>query len=243
LTLLHQMTCEWRETKRKHEKQRRRLAVLAVFVFLVMVQVAPAAAAPQSWPNGPWVVTQQEQSLEAIRDYPQLTATWENIVKSSQGAAILAYAPHPAKGSGRLVPYVAIGSGLRKMIVIARQHGDEAISSNGMISLIRALSSSAKEAKFIRNELTVYIVPRVNIDGFDATPTGEPWCYNVDPNVCPPSPAPCTVPFYSRGRGYDINRYHPYLTDYPNRLASIFSPAYLSPSFPRASVGNDGLGL
>ncbi|MCK7503736.1 MAG: hypothetical protein MZV70_06200 [Desulfobacterales bacterium] len=50
-----------------------------------------------------------------------------------------------------------------------------------MISLIRALSSSAKEAKFIRDELTVIVMPRVNIDGFDATPTGEPWRYNVDP--------------------------------------------------------------
>ena len=100
------------------------------------------------------------------------------------------------------------------MIVVAQQHGNEAISSNGMISLIRALSSNAKEAKYIRSELTVYIVPRVNIDGFDATPTGEPWRYNVDPNVCPPAPEPCP-PFSSRNRGYDINRYHPYLTAYP----------------------------
>jgi predicted deacylase len=144
-----------------------------------------------------------------------LLATLENIVKSSQGASLLAYLPYPAKGSDRLVPYVKIGDGPRKMIVVAQQHGDEAISSNGMISLIRALSSSAKEAKFIRDELTLYIVPRVNIDGFDATPTGEPWRYNVDPNVCPSPPDPCSIPYYSRGRGYDINRYHSYLTDYP----------------------------
>jgi len=199
-------------------KQHRKMGYIAVLVFVgivaVILQVAPAAAAPQSWPNGPWVVPQQKESLEAIRDYDQLVTTLENIVKSSQEASTLDYAPYPAKGSDRPVPYVIIGNGPRKMIVIAQQHGDEAISSNGMISLIRALSSSAKEAKFIRDELTLYIVPRVNIDGFDATPTGEPWRYNVDPNVCPPAPAPCP-PFSSRNRGYDINRYHPYLTDYP----------------------------
>ena len=172
----------------KPERKMRLLAVVAVLGLLAILQVAPAAAAPQSWPNGPWVVPQQEDSLSAIRDYPQLVATLENIVKSSQGASVLAYVPYPAKGSGRLVPYVTIGNGPRKMIVVAQQHGDEAISSNGMISLIRALSSSAKEAKFIRDELTLYIVPRVNIDGFDATPTGVPWRYNVDPNVCPPAP-------------------------------------------------------
>src|SRR5512139_2268051 len=195
----------------EQKRKMRLLAVVAVFGLLAMVQVAPAVAAPQSWPNGPWEVPQQNDSLSAIRDYPQLVATLENIVKSSQGASALDYAPYPAKGSGRLVPYVKIGNGLRKMIVIAQQHGNEWITSNGMVSAIRALSSNAKEARFIRDELTVFIMPRVNIDGFDATPTGEPWRYNVDP-FCTVSPCP---PYYGRGQGYDINRYHSYLTDYP----------------------------
>ncbi len=200
----------------KPRPKTKHLAMLvAACLTVAILQVPLAAGAPLSWPNGPWVVPQQEESLAAIRDYPQLIATLENIVQSSQGAALLANAPYPAKGSGRDVPYVTIGNGPRKMIVIAQQHGDEFITSNGMISLIRALSSSAKEARFIRGELTLYIVPRVNIDGFDATPTGEPWRYNVDPNVCPPAPAPCDVPFYSRGRGYDINRYHSYLVSDP----------------------------
>jgi predicted deacylase len=186
--------------------------MIASFILLATIlHVTPAAADPQSWPNGPWVVPQQEVSLEAIRNYDQLVATLENIVKSSKGASTLAYAPYPAKGSGRLIPYVTIGSGPRKMIAVAQQHGNEWISSNGMISLIRALSSSAKEAKFIREQLTVIIVPRVNIDGFDATTSGSPWRYNVDPS-CTVSPCP---PFYGRSQGYDINRYHSYLTDYP----------------------------
>jgi hypothetical protein len=197
----------------KPERTLRLLAVVAVVGLLAILQVAPAAAAPQSWPNGPWVVPQQEESLAAIRDYPQLVATLDNIVNSSQGAATLAYAPYPAKGSGRLVPYVTIGSGPRKLMVVAQHHGDEWISSNGMIFLILALSSNAKAAIFIRNELTVIVIPRVNIDGFDATPTGVPWRYNVDPNVCP-SPTPCPA-FYSRDRGYDTNRYNPYLVSDP----------------------------
>src|SRR5512135_980179 len=213
----------------KQERKMRLLAVVSVFGLLAILQVAPATAAPLSWPNGPWVVPQQEESLSAIRDYPQLISTLENIVKSSQGAAMLDYAPFPAKGSGRFVPYVKIGTGPRKMIVIAQQHGDEFITSNGTISLIRALSSSAKEAKFIRNELTLYFVPRVNIDGFDATPIGEPWRYNVDPDECPPAPAPCTIPFYSRGRGYDVNRYHSFLIGYPLDNPYIPGPDDLNP--------------
>ena len=155
--------------------------VVAIGILAAILQVAPAAAAPQSWPNGPWVVPQQEESLSAIRNYDQLVATLQNIVQSSKGAAQFDYAPYPAKGSGRLVPYVTIGSGSVKMIVIAQQHGNEYMPSNGAIALIRDLSSNAKQAKFIREQLTVIIVPRVNIDGFDATTSGEPWRYNVDP--------------------------------------------------------------
>jgi hypothetical protein len=202
-------------------------AIICLSMIALFLGSANVNAAPQSWPNGPWITPEQEVKESAIRTYDQLIATLENIVSSSQEAAYLDFAPHPAKGSGREVPYVVIGSGPRKMIVVAQQHGDEAISSNGMISLIRALSSSAKQAKFIRDELTVIIVPRVNIDGFDATPTGQPWRYNVDPNVCP-SPAPCP-PFYSRNRGYDINRYHPYLTDYPEDNPNTPAPDAANP--------------
>jgi murein tripeptide amidase MpaA len=163
----------------KQQRMMRILGVVAVLGLLVTLQVAPATAEPLSYPNGPWVVPAQEVSLESIRDYEQLVATLENIAQSNKGAVTLAYAPYPAKGSGRLVPYAIIGSGPRKIIVVAQQHGDEFITSNGMISLIRALSSNAQQAKFIRDELTVIIVPRVNIDGFDATPTGEPWRYKL----------------------------------------------------------------
>jgi predicted deacylase len=197
----------------KQQRKIRHLAVLIAFgIVAAILQVAPAAAAPQSYPNGPWLQPDQEVSLDSIRDYPELVATLENIAKSSKGAATLAYAPYPAKGSGRLVPYVIIGSGPRKMIVIAQQHGGEYMVSNGAINLIRALSSNGKQERFLREQLTIIIVPRVNIDGFDATTTGSPWRYNVDPNVCPTGPCP---PFYGRNQGYDINRYHSYLTAYP----------------------------
>ncbi len=56
------------------------------------------------------------------------------------------------------------------------------------------------------------VMPRVNIDGFDATLSGSPWRENVDPSL--PAPAPCPA-FYARGRGYDINRYHSYLVSDP----------------------------
>jgi hypothetical protein len=205
----------------KRETKMKLLAVVAVFGLLAFLQAAPATAAqpeanqtqgPQSWPNGPWEVPQQNGSLAALTTYDQLVATLQNIADSSRGATVFGWLPYPAFGTGRLVPYVKVGHGDRALITIAQQHGNEWITSNGMISLARQLSSNSKENKLIQDQLTVYIVPRVNIDGWDSTTTGNPWRYNVDPGVCPTGPCP---PFYGRNQGYDINRYHPYLLDYP----------------------------
>jgi hypothetical protein len=91
------------------------------------------------------------------------------------------------------------------MVIIANQHGNEFTVSNSALEIIRALTSNASGAKAIRDELTVTVIPRVNVDGFDATPTGSPWRQNVDPFCSANCPA-----FYEEDRGYDINRYHSY---------------------------------
>ncbi len=188
-----------------------RITLLTIVVAAIL-QAAPAAAEPLTYPNGPWVTTNQVENISAIRTYDQLIDALENIVNSSQGATELAYAEFPAKGSGRPVPYVKIGKGKKSMVVITEQHGDEYITSNGMVALIRTLSANSKEAKFIREQVSLYVMPRSNIDGFDWTPIGEPWRYNVDPTVCTTGTCP---PFYGRGQGYDINRYNSFWIDYP----------------------------
>ena len=95
------------------------------------------------------------------------------------------------------------------LMFIANQHGDEYIVSNAMISVIRGLAGGSAQAAAIRDALTVTIVPRVNVDGFDADVTDlagntTPWRQNFDTSC----PAFCE--FYQAGRGYDINRYHSY---------------------------------
>jgi predicted deacylase len=97
-------------------------------------------------------------------------------------------------------------------VIVSQQHGDEYVVSNSAVEIIRALTSNSSWARSVRDELTVTVLPRVNVDGFDGNPSGEPWRQNVDPNVCPTGPCPA---FYTRGRGYDINRYHSYLLSDP----------------------------
>jgi predicted deacylase len=189
----------------------RACAALAAACCIIGAGAGTAVAdPPETTPGGPWSQPNQNESLSSIRDYPQLVKTLEQAVASSDGAARLTYSPFRAKGSGRAIPIVTIGSGDRGIMIIANQHGNEYVVSNAAVEIVRALTSSAAGAQAIRDELTVTVVPRVNIDGFDATPTGEPWRFNVDPFDCSPCPA-----FYSRNQGYDINRYHSYLRSDP----------------------------
>jgi predicted deacylase len=187
---------------------RRRLVTLAAAVTLLPVGLtATATADPQTVPNGPWTGA-NPSSLAGIHSYEQLWSTLESIEQRAKGAFDLSPAPLESN-LGRQIPVVTIGDGPRSVMYIANQHGDEFVVSEGMLNLIRSLTGNSQQAQAIRDALTVTIVPRVNVDGFDGPVTDAdgdttPWRQNYDPT--------CTVAceFYEEGRGYDINRYHSY---------------------------------
>jgi predicted deacylase len=188
----------------------------------LLMSLWPALAqdnGPSTVPNGP---QGENESLASLRSYAQLIAALESSVRSSQGAVALHYAKWTSN-SGRKVPYVVIGSGPTKVMIIAQQHGDEMETSDSAVNLVRSLASNSMAARTIRAALTVIVVPRVNVDGFDGTkPDGSPltnaagtlvppWRENWDPRfTANPLPA-----FYARGRGYDINRYHAFRPECP----------------------------
>jgi predicted deacylase len=191
-------------------RKSRAAAALAVALSTAAV-AAPHAGAQTTTPNGPWSQPNQNESLSAIRGYDELVKTMQQYVKRSSGSARFSWGAYAAKGSGRRIPIATIGSGDRGMVIIANQHGNEYTVSNSALEVIRALTSNAAGAREIRDELTLTVIPRVNLDGFDATPTGSPWRQNVDPFCSANCPA-----FYEPDRGFDINRYHSYLTSDPD---------------------------
>ncbi|MGO4392277.1 M14 family zinc carboxypeptidase [Variovorax sp. M-6] len=177
-----------------------------------------AWAQPSTIPNGP---NGENESLASLRTYDQLVKALESSVHTSKGAATLHYAPWTSN-TGRKVPYVVVGNGPTAAMIIAQQHGDEMETSDSAANLVRTLANNSKESQVIRNSLTVIVVPRVNVDGFDGEkPNGTPltdasgntvpWRQNHDPRfTVNPLPA-----YYQRGRGYDINRYHAFRPECP----------------------------
>jgi predicted deacylase len=180
---------------------------LAASAAWPMSLMAPSHADPTTVPNGPWPA-ENDENLAAIHSYEQLWSTLESIERRASGAFQLSSAPLQSN-TGRDIPVVTIGSGDTPVMFIANQHGDEYVVSEGMIEIIREISGNSQSAQAIRDALTVTIVPRVNVDGFDADVTDldgntPPWRENYDTDC----PAFCE--FYEEGRGYDINRYHSY---------------------------------
>jgi predicted deacylase len=192
-----------------------------------------AMAQPSTIPNGPY---DENESLASLRSYEQMLKALESAVGNSQGAVKLEYAPWTSN-AGRKVPYTIIGTGSTAVMIIAQQHGDEMETSDSAVNLIRTLGNSSMESQAIRAALTVIVVPRVNVDGFDGVaPDGTPlmdafgrtppWRQNWDPKfTVNPLPA-----FYQRGRGYDINRYHAFRPEcpldnpnYPNLTTGVLS--------------------
>ena len=176
-------------------------------VALTLVGLAsPALADPVTVPGGPW--DDGNENVKAIHGYEQLWDTLRTIERSSGGTIDVAPAPLQSN-LGRDIPVVTVGDGPVDIMFVANQHGDEYVVSEGMISIIRALAGNSTQAQSIRDALTVTIVPRVNVDGFDGDVVDSqgfttPWRQNYDPACA----AFCS--FYQDGRGYDINRYHSY---------------------------------
>lgn len=185
---------------------------LLALAFCTGLVFADPGTNPTTVPNGPVVTDTQHVSLEGIHSYDQIMKALQQIELSSQGAVKIVEPKYTAKKTGRQIPAVQIGTGPKKMMIITQQHGDEFVTTEGALNLIQTLAASSTEAKMIREKITLVVMPRVNVDGFDATTTGNPWRYNVDPTA--------TGNFSSRNRGYDINRYHPMgLTENPYDLS------------------------
>lgn len=181
-------------------------ATAAAVVPLTLALLPPATADPDTVPGGPW--PQGPENTNAIHSYAELWKTLESMEQHAKGSFDLEAAPRTSN-TGREIPVVTIGDGPTSLMFIANQHGNEYVVSEGMLSIIRSMSGGSAHAAELRDALTVTIVPRVNVDGFDADVTDlsgdtTPWRQNYD-IACP---AFCE--FYEEGRGYDINRYHSY---------------------------------
>src|SRR5215470_11445243 len=157
------------------------------------------------------------KDVRSILTYEKMMTRLERIAAYRQDAR-LSEAPYRAKTTGRAIPVITVGHGPRTVFITAMQHANEYRVSDAAVGVAAKLSTRSRA--WMRSALTVVIMPRVNVDGFDHTLPGEPWRglpwrYNVDPTAVGQSGpnahlvADILHPFGITGVGYNINRYHP----------------------------------
>lgn len=99
---------------------------------------------------------------------------------------------------GRGVWLAGVGHGPRTVLVIAQQHGNEPHGGEAALNYLETIATSdSPEMRKIREEMTIWVMPRVNPDG-----AAHSWRQNRDPE-CDPGIRDCTP-----GRGIDPNRWH-----------------------------------
>lgn len=171
----------------------RTLSVFVVVVLMIPCMVVFAQQDPVT-PNGPFLTGTQEVMLSSLHDYDDLVKTLKQIEKSSQGRLNLQVIGQ--SNEGRDIYFATVGNGPKKVMVITQQHGNEPLGTEAALEVLKHLSTKNAKVLKVLDEVTVGIIPRVNVDGAEMY-----WRYNVDPT------AP-RVNYASKGRGWDINRWH-----------------------------------
>jgi hypothetical protein len=203
-TLIHQQ----KGGKAMDFKSYCKIFIVSISLIVAMgIGVNSALAESDIIPGGPWITDNQNVSLERLNDYTQLVKRLKQIEKTSKGLVELEIIGDT--NEGRNIYLAKIGDpGNDSVMIITQQHGNEAMTTETALKLIKFLSTGNNEAMEILDYLYVLIVPRVNPDGAEMY-----WRYNVDPDAPARNTSEGFYTDYTAGIGWDINRYH-WVTDW-----------------------------
>lgn len=153
-------------------------------------------------PNGPWMTETQETKYNGFYDYEELVKRLEQIERSTQGRVSIDTIGQ--SNQGREIFLATVGTGETDVFVITQQHGNEPTGTEAVLTnLLSLLGNNGSVAQDILDELTVHVVPRVNVDGAEI-----PQRYNVDTDAPSRDTSEGFFTAWSDGVGWDINRYH-----------------------------------
>jgi len=181
--------------------------VLMAIPALFGLSVGSVLAKSDIVPGGPWLTDNQHVSLERLSSYPELVMQLQQIEKTSKGLVQLEVIGK--SNQGRDIYLAKAGNPLNPAVmIITQQHGNEPMTTEAALKLLKFLSTGSKQAQAILDKLYVLIVARVNPDGTELFHR-----YNVDPAAPASNTAEGFYTSSTAGVGWDINRYH-WVTDW-----------------------------
>jgi len=148
--------------------KRRSLAWLTAAGLLATGLSVPAAVAdpPAHNPGGPCIVDQQAYVLASVAGYDEAEHSLATIANNSRGTVEVHHAG--LSGEGRNLTYATVGTGDTVVWLQARIHGNELHSTEAVLQILQRLGGNSQEARMLRDELTVVVIPLYNPDGAEA---------------------------------------------------------------------------
>jgi hypothetical protein len=199
-------------------KRFRQGVAVVIAALSVAALGAPVAGAQQSIPNGPWIQPEQEVRLEALTSNEGLGKVLRQIESRSRGRLAVDVVGQSATGWPIYLAKLGEPSADKQSVFIQGQiHGNEPLGSEAAVQLIQELAlSRSQQVEQILAETTVWIVPRLNMDGAAYAEDGEivqrrqntqewtPQEWGLSSST--PAPWYHRSPTQTRPGGYDINR-------------------------------------
>ncbi|WP_175991461.1 M14 family zinc carboxypeptidase [Bacillus sp. Marseille-Q1617] len=201
--------------------------IVSTALGLALLASQSTYANPQSNPNGPYVEREQNVSLSSLMTNQELEDKLLKLEHSSQGKMQLDIAGYSNNGFPLYVAKYGDHDPDKKRVLIYTQiHGNEVLGTEAAMEIMQKFNSGDKAINEMLDEVSVWIMPRVNPDGTMTEYEGNwnPVRYNHqtwDPEALG-MPADTKNPWYynpgiERGQandgrinygipGYDLNR-------------------------------------
>jgi len=140
---------------------------MAFGLMCLVVTCGLAFAAPQSIPNGPWIQDNQEVQLNALMSNEELEKTLYQIESRAKGRMTVEVSGNSTTGLPIfLVKFGEAAPEKLRVLIEGQIHGNEPLGPEAAVELIKQLAASGNpDIDMILEELTIWIVPRLNVEG------------------------------------------------------------------------------
>jgi len=209
---------------------RKKVCLILVVCFLLALAGTVALAEPHSIPGGPWIQPEQTVKLESLSQPEDVEKELLTIERRSRGRMEVELIGYSAGYEWPL--YVAkfgdADDDKAKILIDTQIHGNEPLGTEAALGLIQNLAmSNNPEVRMILDNVTVWIIPMLNMDGSTIQEFEDGSQYQTRCNIQEWTPvewglpSDISAPWYNYGfyypwfeicRGYDMNRdAHPHL--------------------------------
>ena len=145
---------------------KKKMIVSAVSIGLALMASQATYANPQTNPNGPYVEIEQNVSLSSLMTNEELQKKLHQLESNSHGKMNLDIAGYSNEGNPLYVAKYGENDPNKKRVLIYTQiHGNEVLGTEAAMDIMQKFNSGGKEINDMLEEVSVWIMPRVNPDG------------------------------------------------------------------------------